>query len=69
MSKHNLEKALRKELEVLNDKIDRKILRGTSYSWEARRHKYVMNQLARIRKASDFSWFGKTFQIVSNFIV
>ena len=60
---------VRKELEILNDRIDRKIIRGLSYAVEARRHKTVLAELARVRRASDFSWFGKTFSFVSTFVL
>lgn len=58
MSKHNLERALRRELSVLNEVIDRKILRGISYSREAKRHKYVLKSLSSLRNEG---WFSKPF--------
>ncbi len=60
MSKYNLEKALRRELSVLNEIIDRKIIRGLSYSKEAKRHKYVLKSLASLRNEG---WFSKPFSM------
>lgn len=50
MSKQNLEKILRDELEVLNDVIDHKIIKGLSYTREAKRHKFILSSLASIRR-------------------
>ena len=50
MSKQNLEKALKKELQVLNEIIDRKIVRGLSYSNEAKRHKVILYSLDNLRR-------------------
>lgn len=57
MSKQNLERALRRELDVLNYQIDHKIIRGLSYAKEARRHKYVVSSLNRLRKVNRSAWF------------
>ncbi len=59
MTKQNLEKALKKELQDLNEIIDRKIIRGLSYSKEARRHKYVLSSLANIRR-SKINWMMRS---------
>lgn len=60
MSKQNFEKALRDELEILNDTIDRKIIKGLSYTREARRHKMILSQILDIRrKSSRSSWFSR----------
>ena len=62
MSKQNMERALRRELENINDKIDAKIIRGLSYVQESRRHKFIVNSLNNIKKTRVSSnWFGKTF--------
>ena len=50
MSKQNLEKILRSELEVLNDIIDHKIIKGLSYAREAKRHKFILSKLAEVKK-------------------
>lgn len=71
MSKQNLEKALRGELEVINDAIDRKIIKGLSYAREARRHKFLLSNIASLRRASvaRSGWFSKSFSLVSTFLL
>ena len=71
MSKQNLEKALRSELEILNDQIDRKIIRGLSYEREARRHKFLLSSIARLLRSAPVgsSWFAKPFSIISAFLL
>ena len=64
MSKYNLEKTLRNELGVLNDVIDRKIVRGLSYAREAKRHKYVVSNLSRIQRAERSGWFFRALSLV-----
>ena len=64
MSKQNLEKTLRKELQVLNDVIDREILRGLSYAAEARRHKYIISTLSNVKRSQAGSWFTKSFSVI-----
>ncbi len=59
MSKQNIEKALRRELRVLNEMIDMRILKGLSYSKEAKRHKYIVERLASLRKDTRIVWFPK----------
>lgn len=61
MSKQNFEKALRDELEVLNETIDRKIIKGLAYADEARRHKKILSQILEIRRKTSRSggWFSK----------
>jgi|GEM_PF-1890107 len=48
MSKTTLTKEIHKELEKLNDRIDRKIIQGRSYDKEAQRHRELMATLRRI---------------------
>ncbi len=50
MNKQNLEKALKRELVVLNEVIDRKIIRGLSYSNEAKRHKFILQSIDNLRR-------------------
>lgn len=64
MSHRNLEKVLRKELEFLNDVIDKKIIRGLSYAKEARRHKFILNNLADLKRTQRGSGWMRSF---SNF--
>ncbi len=66
MSKQNLERVLIRELEVLNDEIDKKIIRGLSYAKEARRHKFILNRISDVRRAQTGSgWFAKSFSTFS----
>ncbi len=60
MSKQNFEKSLKKELRVLNEIIDMKIIRGLSYSREAKRHKFVLASLANIQKTKS-GWMLRSF--------
>ncbi len=62
MSKQNFEKSLKKELRVLNEIIDMKILRGLPYGAEARRHKFVSNSLTNIKRAKS-SFLIRTFSL------
>lgn len=65
MSKYNLERALVKELDVLNDMIDKKILRGLSYAREARRHKELLLNLANLRRETRrFDWLARSLNLV-----
>jgi hypothetical protein len=60
MTKQNVEKALRNELQALNERIDAKIIRGLSYARESRQHKYVLQQLAAIRRSQNrMGLFGR----------
>ena len=52
MSKHKLAYSIRKELIVLNDRIDSKIVQGKSYIKEASRHKALLRQLHHLGHAS-----------------
>lgn len=62
MSKYQLTKAIQKELDVLNKRIDDKILRGISYASEAKRHKMLLAQLTRFnRHSSGKSIFSRMF--------
>ena len=70
MSKQNLEKEVRKELEALNDQIDRKIIKGMSYAREARRHKFLLGSLSRMRRSQSVrsGWLTRSLGLVSTFI-
>jgi len=50
MSKRTLISELRKELQTVNDNIDRAILRGISYKKEARRHRELLTLLHRTQE-------------------
>ena len=65
MSKNKLEKALRRELEILNESIDHKIVRGLSYTKEAKRHKFLLLSLADLRRERQrFNWLARSFNLV-----
>ena len=66
MSKQNFEKALRKELEVLNEIIDQKIVRGLSYGREAKRHRSILSSLSKIGKEAkkESGWLARSFSII-----
>jgi hypothetical protein len=59
MGKYNLEKKLRRELRVLNEQIDEKIIRGLSYSREAKRHRFIVGTLNRVR-SRERSWLSRS---------
>lgn len=50
MSKQKLAYTIQKELFVLNDRIDRKIIRNKPYSKEAGRHKTLLRQLHALNR-------------------
>jgi hypothetical protein len=64
MSKHQAIKTIRTEIERLNQEIDLRIIKGVSYKREALRHKFLMNQLARLAPRRS-NWFGK---IISSYV-
>ena len=59
MSKYNVEKMLHIELESLNNRIDMKIIKGLSYTKEARQHKYLLARLLQSKKSSRISIFSR----------
>ena len=62
----NLEKTLRQELEVLNDVIDQRIIKGISYARESRRHKFILSRIQEIRREarSGTNWLTRSFSII-----
>ena len=62
----NLEKALKGELEVLNDVIDKRIIRGLSYAREARRHKFILSRIQEIKRESrsGTNWLVRSFSLI-----
>ena len=50
MSKATLSKEIEKELAKLNDRIDRKIIKGQSFEREARRHRELLSTLRRMHE-------------------
>jgi len=65
MSKYQLAQSVQKELEVLNRRIDQKILRGISYAMEARRHRMLLSKLTRLNQHSYPSFFSRLSSILS----
>ena len=63
MSKQNFEKSLKKELRVLNEIIDMKIVRGLSYSQESKRHKFILASLSNMRRTNS-GWMLRSFKLV-----
>ena len=53
MSKNKLAHTIHKELIVLNERIDRKIIQGKSYIKEASEHKALLRQLQYVRQDSN----------------
>lgn len=64
MQKKNIEKMLVRELAVLNEQIDEKIIRGVSYAREARRHKFIVSSLDNIRRSRQ-SWIMRAIRPLS----
>ncbi len=58
------EKMLARELKILNEEIDRKILRGLSYSREARRHKFILSSLDNLRRTRQ-GWMMRALRPLS----
>jgi hypothetical protein len=71
MSKQQVEKTIRAELEVLNEVIDQKIIRGLSYRKEGYRHKFLISQLGHMRKEHFFkkNWFERSVRLASAFLL
>lgn len=63
MTQLNLEKTLRAQLQVLNDIIDRKIVRGLSYSREAKEHKYLLKRIEGLKR-DRVSWSFRNLSLV-----
>ena len=55
---------MRRELRELNEQIDLKIIKGLSYAREARRHRFIMDSLARVRRENSASWLTRSFSII-----
>lgn len=64
MTHQNLEKSLKKELYLLNDIIDRKIVRGLAYSKEAKKHKFILTKLSNLRR-DRMNWMLRPFASLS----
>jgi len=64
MNKNNVEKALRRELKVVNEVIDARIIRGFSYVQESRRHRAILSQLSNLKRSGNLQWFSRAFSII-----
>jgi len=62
MTQLNLERTLRAQLNNLNDIIDRKIVRGLSYSREAREHKQILTRLSNLKRSRS-NWIFRTLSL------
>lgn len=67
MSKHQTIRAIRMEIDRLNQDIDLRIIKGVSYRRQALQHRFLMRQLARLVPRR-LSWFSKTAGLVSMFM-
>ena len=69
MNNRKLEKTVQKEIEVLNDRIDEKIIRGLSCVEEARRHRFLFGKLSNIkRKEKQSGWLTRPLHLASMFM-
>lgn len=55
MSKTQLQKTIQRELNLVNEQIDIKIVQGKSYHREAKHHKMLLRQLAELDRNSLFA--------------
>lgn len=53
MSKHTLSREITKELEKINDRIDRKIIKGRPYQDEAQRHRELLAAMRHLSEDAD----------------
>jgi hypothetical protein len=60
-------KMIRREMSALNKRIDEKIIKGLSYAYEAKRHKFLKTQLSRL--TPQYSWFDRSMGFVSTFLL
>ncbi len=58
---------IRREMSALNKRIDEKIIKGLSYAYEAKRHKFLKTQLSRL--TPQYSWFDRSMGFVSTFLL
>ncbi len=65
MSKSELTYELEAEINKVNQVIDRKIVRGLSYTREAKYHKNLLNRLSGMRKKG---FFARSMKFVGAFM-
>ncbi len=63
MSKRQLTSAVQRELEILNKRIDQKILRGLSYATEAKRHRMLVDRLISLNRHGEQSFLSRITSI------
>lgn len=68
MSKYKTAYMIQKEIDLLNEVIDLRIIKGLSYYGEARRHKLLRAQLERVSPHARSSWFQKSMKLASAFL-
>ena len=68
MIKYRTARIIKKELARINEMIDIKIIKGLSYRTEARRHRFLMSQLAHVEQSARVLWFEKPIRFVSTFL-
>ncbi|MFA6050538.1 MAG: hypothetical protein WC761_05065 [Candidatus Paceibacterota bacterium] len=69
MSRYELIRRIQIELERLNAEIDVKIIKGTSYRQEARRHKFLMARLAELTQPTKSpNWMQRAAHAMSMFV-
>ncbi len=64
MTQQTLERTLKRQLDSLNEIIDRKIVRGLSYKREAQQHKFILTKLSNLRR-SRMNWMMRSFSTLS----
>ncbi len=71
MSKNNVEKTIRRELNRLNEIIDEKIIRGLSYRREAEKHSILRVKLSALNRSRFFysNWLPKSLGFMSAFFL
>ena len=63
-------KELRKEINILNQEIDKRIIRGLSYRNLSKRHRYLITRLnqATSYPSSSYGFFDRINRMVSTFM-
>lgn len=77
MSKHNVEKTIRAEINRLNEIIDQKIIRGLSYRREAEQHSFLRGRLMQMKNSRALSranvrgsgWLERSLGFVGTYIL
>jgi len=70
-----LEEKIKTELELLNEQIDIRIIKGLPYANIARRHKFLLSMLSDLYRSgsrasqSYSSWVGRSLNYVSTFVL